>query len=156
MIFYNAGCRLKHFYQCVLTQYLAPLCFYPCVGSWWYIFPKFFEVVCLPLLTPGVLNIACHLEFPIFRRQTIVAFLIESTDFVIFFVLNDFLDVAKSHFNTFFFKVLVAFFCLMNGLCIILIIKARRIRTEPYRLDDTFQEQRLSISNNPLVRSWEK
>ena len=141
MIFYNAGCRLKHFYQCLLKQYLAPLCFYPCVGSWWYIFPIFFEVVCLPFLTPGVLNIACHLEFPVFRRQTIVAFLIESTDFVIFFALNDFLDVAKSHFNTFFFKVLVAFFCRMSGLYIILIIKAHRIRTEPCRLDDTFQNR---------------
>ena len=92
----------------------------------------------------------CYLEFRVFRRQTIVAWPIESTDLVIFLALNDFLNVAKSHLNTFLFKVLVVFFCCMDGIYIILIIKARRIRIESCRLNDTFEEQRLSFSSEIL------
>ena len=98
---------------------------------------------------------ACHLKFLVFQRQAIVACPIESMDFVIFLALNDFLNVATSHLNTFFFKVLAAFFCNMDGFYIIL-IKACRIRIEPCRLDDAFEEQRYSISNEPLVKSWAK
>ena len=111
-----------------------------CIGNIWYAFPKFSKVICLPFLTPGVPHMACYLEFPVFQRQAIVACPIESTDFVIFLALNDFLNVTKSHLNTFFFKVLVAFFWCMNRLYIILIIKVRRIRIEPCRLDDAFKE----------------
>ena len=44
----------------------------------------------------------------------------------------------------------------MDGLYIILIIKACRIRIEPCRLDDTLEKQRSSIPNEPLVKSWAK
>ena len=81
-----------------------------CIENIWHIFPKFSEVICLPFLTPGVLHMACYLQFPVFQRQAIVACSIENTDFVIFLALNDFLNVGKSHLSTFFFKVLVAFF----------------------------------------------
>ena len=63
---------------------------------------------------------ACHLEFPVFRRQTIPPCPIESTDFVLFLALNDFLDVAKSHLNIFCLKVLVTFLCGVDGLYIVL------------------------------------
>ena len=106
----------------------------------WYIFPKFSEVLCLPFLTPGMPHTACYLEFLVFWRQAIVACPIESTDFVVFLALNDFLNIAKSHLNTFPFKVLVAFFWCMDGLYIILIIKACGIRIEPCRLDDTLEK----------------
>ena len=106
----------------------------------WYIFPKFYEVLCLSFLTPGMPHKACYLEFLVFWRQAIVACPIESTDFVVFLALNDFLNIAKSHINTFLFKVLVAFFWCMDGLYIILIIKACGIRIEPCRLDDTLEK----------------
>ena len=82
-------------------------------------------------------------------------------DFVIFLVLNDFLNIAKSHLNTFFFKVLVAFFWCMDGLYIIifyiiLIIKSSGVWIEPCRLDGAFEEERYSILNEPLVKSWAK
>ena len=121
--------------------------------KYWNVFPKFSKVICLPFLTPGVPHMASHLEFLVFPRQAIVSCPLESMDFVIFIVLNDFLNVAKSHFNTSFLKVLVAFFCRMDGLYIILVIKARRIRTEPCRLDDPFEEQRFSISKETFVKS---
>ena len=127
-----------------------------CIENIWYIFPKFSEVICLPFLTPGVLHMTCYLEFLVFWRQAIVTCSIESAHFVVFLALNDFLNIAKSHLNTFLFKVLVAFFWCMDGLYIILIIKACRIRIEPCRLDDTFEKHRLSISNEPLVKSWAK
>ena len=127
-----------------------------CIRIIWYVFPTFSEVICLPFLSSGVPHLTCYLEFRVFRRQTIVAWPIESTDLVIFLALNDFLNVAKSHLNTFLFKVLVVFFCCMDGIYIILIIKAGRIRIESCRLNDTFEEQRLSFSNEPLVKSWAK
>ena len=71
-------------------------------------------------------------------------------------ILNDFLNVAKSNLNTFFFKVLVALFSWMDGLYINLVIKACGIQIEPCRLDDSLEEQSLSISNDPLVKSWTK
>ena len=98
----------------------------------------------------------CYLEFLVLERQTIVAYPTESTDFVIFLGLNDFLNAAKGDHNTFFFKVLVAFFCRIDGLYIIMIIKVHRIRTEPCRLDDAFEEQRLSISSDTLLKSLAK
>ena len=119
-----------------------------CIGNIWHIFPKLPEVICLPFLTPGVPRMACYLEFPVFQRQAIVAWSIENTDFVIFLLLNDFLNVGNSYLSTFFFKVLVAFFWCMDGLYITLIIKARRIRIEPCRLDDAFDEQKLFPTNH--------
>ena len=119
-----------------------------CIGNIWYVFPKYSEVICLPFLTPGLSHMACHLECPVFWRQTIVVCPIESTDFVNFLSLNDFLNVAKSHLNTFFFKVLVAFFYRIDVLYIVLIIKARRIRIETCGLDNAFEEQRLSFRTN--------
>ena len=106
-----------------------------CIRNIWYVFLKFSEVICLPFPTPGVPHMACYLEFSVFWRRAIVACPIESTDFVVFLALNDFLNIAKSHLNTFLFKVLVAFFWCMDGLYIILIIKACRIRTEPCSAD---------------------
>ena len=91
-----------------------------------------------------------------FAWHAIVACSIESARFVVFLALNDFLNIAKSHLNTFLFKVLLALFWCMDELYIILIIKACRIRIEPCRLDDTFEKHRLSISNEPLVKSWAK
>ena len=129
MILCNGGYCLKCFSQGGLPQYLALLCFCPCVcsqvfnqhhlsyemyrkycGNIWYVFPKFSEVICLPFLTLGVPHMACYLEFLVFRRQAIVAYPIESMNFVIFLARNDFLNVSKSHLNSFFLKVLVAFF----------------------------------------------
>ena len=72
-----------------------------CIRNIWYVFPKFSEVICLPFLTPGVQHMACYLEFPIFQRFLEFACPIESTDFVISLTLNDFLNIAKSHLNTF-------------------------------------------------------
>ena len=72
-----------------------------CIRNIWYVFPKFSEVICLPFLTPGVPHMACYLEFPIFQRFLEFACPIESMDFVIFLTLNDFLNIAKSHLNTF-------------------------------------------------------
>ena len=126
-----------------------------CIRHIWYVFLTFSELICLPFLTPVVPHMACYLEFLVFGRQAIVTCHIESTDFVIFLALIDFRTFAKSHVNTFFFKVLVAFFWCIDGLYIILIIKACRIWIEPCRLDDTFKEHRLSILNEPLVKSWE-
>ena len=127
-----------------------------CIRNIWYVFPKFSEVICLAFLTPAVPHMACYFEFSVFWRQAIVACPIESMDFVIFLTLHDFLNIAKSHLHTFLFKVLVAFFWCMDGLYIILIIKTCRIRIEPCRLDDTFEKQRPSIPNEPLVKSWAK
>ena len=81
-----------------------------CIGNIWYVFSKFSEVMCLPFLTSGLSHMGCYLEFPVFQRHAIIVCPIGSIDFVIFLVLNDFLNVAKRHLNTFFFKVLVAFF----------------------------------------------
>ena len=44
----------------------------------------------------------------------------------------------------------------MDGLYIILIIRACRIRIEPCRWDDAFEKQRPSIPNEPLLKSWAK
>ena len=138
----------------LVAKYLTSISWHmKCIGNIWYIFPKFSEVICFLFLTLLVPRMACYLEFPVFRRQAIVVCPI---DFVVFLALNDFLNVANGHLKTFFFKVLVAFFWCMDGLFIILIIKARRIRIEPCRLDDAFEEQIPSFSNEPFVKSWAK
>ena len=111
----------------------------------WSVFPKFSEVICLPFLTPGVPHMACHMKFRVFWRQAIVACPIESTDFVIFLALNDFLNVAQSHPNTFFLSFGNVFLSHWH-----------RIRIEFCRLNGSFKEQRFSISNKPLVKSWAK
>ena len=111
---------------------------------------------CLHFITPGMPPMACYLEFLVFPWNTKVASPRESRDFIIFLAMNDFLNVAKSHLNTLFFKVLVALFRYMNVLYVILIKRAQRIQTEPCRLDDALKKQKLFISNEPLVKSWGK
>ena len=93
----DADYPLKRFSECGLPWYLAQSCSSlsllvaglstsiswdtRCVGNIWYVCLEFdwLWVIWLPLLIPGVPHMACHLEFHVFRRQTIVACFIENT-----------------------------------------------------------------------------
>ena len=59
-----------------------------CIG----IFPKFSELMCLPVLTLGVPHMACNLQILAFRKQAIYACPIESTEVVVSLPLDDFLS----------------------------------------------------------------